>query len=57
MNFVSSVDAYELRSKIFGGYKKASHTEYKFDNVPEQVLTIVPNKDVEVIKGLPHAPK
>ena len=55
--YTQSVAAYELRNKIFGGYQRACHTEYKFDSVPEHILSIVLDKDDDVIKWLRPAPK
>jgi type III restriction enzyme len=57
-DYTKTVTAYELRNRIFGGYKKACHTEYKFDSVPEHTLSIVLDKGCDdVIKWLRPAPK
>lgn len=42
---------------MFGGYHKACHTEYKYDSVPEYTLSIVLEKDDDVIKWLRPASK
>lgn len=56
-NYTSSVAAYELKNKLFGGYSKACHTEYKFDSLPEHILSIVLEKDDVVIRWLRPASK
>ena len=57
LHYATAVQPYELRSKIFGGYSRACHTEYKFDSRPEQVLSIVLDQDQDILKWLRPAPK
>lgn len=47
----------EVRSKVFGGFKKACHTLYKFDSGTERDFAIVLEKDDDVIKWLRPASK
>ena len=46
-----------MRSKVFGGFKKACHTLYKFDSGTERDFAIVLEKDDDVIKWLRPASK
>ncbi|MDL2288476.1 DEAD/DEAH box helicase family protein [Oscillospiraceae bacterium OttesenSCG-928-F05] len=56
LKFTASVAGYEVRHKVFGGYEKACHTEYKFDSVPEHTFAVVLERDGTVLKWLRPAP-
>lgn len=56
-DYNSSVAGYEVKDKVFDYYKKACHTVYKFDSVPEQILGIVLEKDPNVLKWMRPANK
>lgn len=45
-----------IPSKLFTGFKKSCHGEYKFDSKPEKDLAIILEEDPEVIKWLRPAP-
>jgi len=45
-----------IPTKIFKGFKKSCHSEYKFDSKVEKDLSIVLEQDAEVIKWLRPAP-
>ncbi len=53
----ASVPAGAVRSKVFGGFKKACHTLYKFDSGTERDFAIVLENDGTVLKWLRPASK
>lgn len=53
----ASIPVGEVRSKVFGGFKKACHTLYKFDNNTERTFAIVLENDKEVIRWMRPSPK
>jgi len=52
-----TVRAGEVRQKVFKGFKKACHTLYKFDSLPELDFARVLEQDGDVLKWLRPAPK
>jgi type III restriction enzyme len=52
-----TVKAGEVRQKIFKGFRKACHTLYKFDSLPELAFARVLEQDSDVLKWLRPAPK
>lgn len=50
--YTSKFAGYEVKSKVFDYFSKACHTEYKFDSVPEQIFSIVLERDSNVLKWL-----
>ena len=56
-DFNVTVQAGDIRQRVFKGFKKACHTLYKFDSLPELNFTRVLEQDSEVIKWLRPAPK
>ncbi|MDL2273627.1 DEAD/DEAH box helicase family protein [Oscillospiraceae bacterium OttesenSCG-928-G22] len=57
LKYTASIAGYEVRHKVFGGYEKACHTEYKFDSVPEHTFSVVLERDEAVLKWLRPAPR
>lgn len=53
----ANVPAGEVRSKVFGGFKKACHTLYKFDSNTERTLAIVLENDDAVLRWMRPSPK
>ena len=53
----ANVPAGEVPQKVFGGFKKACHTLYKFDSNPERILALVLENDKVVLKWMRPAPK
>lgn len=53
----ANIPAGEVPKKVFGGFKKACHTLYKFDSNPERILAIVLENDNTVLKWMRPAPK
>lgn len=47
----------EVRSKVFGGFKKACHTLYKFDSNSERIFAMVLEHDSSVLKWMRPSPK
>ena len=52
-----TVQAGELRQKVFKGFGKACHTLYKFDSLPELNFARILEQDSDVKKWLRPAPK
>lgn len=52
----ANVPAGEVRSKVFGGFKKACHTLYKFDSNTERTLAIVLENDDTVLRWMRPSP-
>jgi len=52
-----TIRAGEIRQKVFKGFKKACHTLYKFDSLPELDFARVLEQDNDVLKWLRPAPK
>ena len=46
-----------MKNRLFGGYQKACHTEYKYDSVPEHTFSVMLEKDPAILKWLRLAPK
>ena len=57
LSFTSTITPAELRDRVFGGYTKSCHTEYKYDSMPEHTLSIVLENDESVLKRLRPAAK
>lgn len=53
----ANIPAGEVRTKIFGGFKKACHTLYKFDSNTERTLAIVLENDDAVLRWMRPSPK
>ena len=53
----ANVPAGEVRSKVFGGFRKACHTLYKFDSNTERTLAIVLENDDAVLRWMRPSPK
>ncbi len=53
----ASIPASEVSKKVFGGFKKACHTLYKFDNDTERTLASVLERERPVKKWMRPAPK
>lgn len=53
----ANIPAGEVRTKIFGGFKKACHTLYKFDSNTERTLAIVLENDEAVLRWMRPSPK
>lgn len=51
------LQASEVKSKIFSGFKKAGHTLYKFDSDTERTFAIVLENDNVVLRWLRPAPR
>jgi len=49
--------ASEVKSKIFGGFRKAGHTLYKFDSDTERTFAVVLENDNAVLRWLRPAPR
>ena len=52
VKYTENIPAYEIKKKVVGEYKKACHTAYKFDSVPEHVLSIVLERSKNVEKWM-----
>lgn len=55
-DYHQSIEASELKSKVFTGFKKACHPAYKFDSIPEKNLVNCLESDNNVEKWLRPAP-
>lgn len=55
-DYHQSIDATDLKTKIFTGFKKACHSAYKFDSIPEKNLVNCLETDKTVQKWLRPAP-
>lgn len=55
-DYHQSIEAKELKTKIFTGFKKACHSSYKFDSIPEKNLVNCLENDTSVEKWLRPAP-
>lgn len=53
----SNVPVGEVHSKVFGGFKKACHTLYKFDSNTERTLAIILENDGAVLRWMRPSPK
>lgn len=53
----ASLPVSEVPRKVFGGFKKACHTLYKFDSNPERIFAIVLEDDAKVLKWMRPAQK
>lgn len=53
----ANLPAGEVPKKVFGGFKKACHTLYKFQSNPERIFAIVLENDDTVLKWMRPAPK
>ena len=53
----ASLQASEVPKKVFGGFKKACHTLYKFDSNSERILAVVLENDNAVLKWMRPSPK
>ena len=56
LDYHQTVDASEMRKKVFTGFKKSCHKYYKFDSMPEKNLTVCLENSNEVLKWLRPAP-
>lgn len=56
-NLNANILANEVPSKVFGGFKKACHTLYKFDSNSERIFAVVLENDSTVLKWMRPAPK
>lgn len=55
-DYHQTIEAKELKSKVFTGFKKACHSAYKFDSVPEKDFVTCLETDNKVLKWLRPAP-
>ncbi len=53
----ASIPASEVRSKVFGGFKRACHTLYKFDCDTERIFALILEHDNTVLKWMRPSPK
>ena len=53
----ANLPAGDVPKKVFGGFKKACHTLYKFDSNSERIFAIVLENDNTVLKWMRPAPK
>lgn len=53
----AAIPVSEVRSKVFGGFKKACHTLYKFDCNTERIFAVVLETDKIVLKWMRPSPK
>lgn len=56
-NLNANILANEVPSKVFGGFKKACHTLYKFDSNSERIFAVVLENDSTVLKWMRPSPK
>jgi len=56
-DFNTTVKASDIRQKVFKGFKKACHTLYKFDSLPELHFARILEHDKDVLKWLRPAPR
>ena len=52
VKYTANIPAYEIRKKVVGHFTKACHTAYKFDSVPEHIMSIVLERSPNVLKWL-----
>lgn len=52
LNYTQTVEAKDLKKKVFTGFIKACHSAYKFDSIPEKDLVTCLENDNNVIKWL-----
>lgn len=52
-----TVKASDVRQKVFKGFKKACHTLYKFDSLPELVFARILERDSDVLRWMRPASK
>lgn len=55
-DYHQTIEAKELKSKVFTGFKKACHSAYKFDSIPEKDFVTCLETDNKVLKWLRPAP-
>lgn len=55
-DYHQTIEAKELKSKVFTGFKKACHSAYKFDSIPEKDFATCLETDNKVLKWLRPAP-
>ena len=55
-DYHQNIEAKEIKTKIFTGFKKACHSAYKFDSIPEKNLVNCLESDSNVEKWLRPAP-
>lgn len=55
-DYHQTIEAKELKSKVFTGFKKACHSAYKFDSIPEKNFVTCLETDNKVLKWLRPAP-
>lgn len=55
-DYHQTIEAKELKSKVFTGFKKTCHSAYKFDSIPEKDLVTCLENDTKVLKWLRPAP-
>lgn len=52
LKYTTTIPAYEIKKKVVGHFKKACHTAYKFDSVPEHIFSVVLERSSNVLKWL-----
>lgn len=52
LSYTQTVEAKDLKKKVFTGFTKACHSAYKFDSIPEKDLVTCLENDNNVIKWL-----
>jgi len=55
--FNANLQASEVPQKVFGGFRKACHTLYKFDSNSERIFAMILENDNAVLKWMRPAPK
>ncbi len=55
-DYHQTIEARELKSKVFTGFKKACHSAYKFDSIPEKDFVTCLETDNKVLKWIRPAP-
>ena len=52
LSYTQTVEAKDLKKKVFTGFKKSCHSAYKFDSIPEKNFATCLERDENVLKWL-----